>query len=236
MPATARSAHAPRADRAGCPAAVTASPYASRRRITEVGAQRVGLHRKHHEAEAGDHHHRGELFFFGLNENDKAGPPTRNRDLYTPGFRFRKPLRPGSLDYELEAALQVGDSRLVRSSNDELDHLAWFLHAEAVYFFESAWSPRVALQFDYASGDRNPRDNGNDRYDTLFGARRFEFGPSGVFGPFFRANRITPGGRFTFAPSPRVGVMTAVRGFWLAERKDAWVGTGLQDPDGDSGR
>jgi len=180
--------------------------------------------------------HRGELYVYGLHEQDENNRPTRNRRLFTPGFRLWKPPEMGHLDYLVESVLQVGKSRASVTSRRDLDHFAFFEHAEAGWSFAAPWSPRLLAQVDYASGDDDPTDGRNGRFDTLFGARRFDFGPTGIYGPFARANLITPGLRLKLRPAKAVSSFVAVRPFWLAEDRDAWVGTGLRDPTGSSGR
>ena len=178
---------------------------------------------------------RGEIFLFGIHESDARDRPTRNRQLYTPGFRlFSKPTK-GQADATLEAALQFGQSRSGTSSTQELDHLAWFLHGTLGYTWGRAWSPRLAFQIDYASGDGDPDDRSNGRFDTLFGARRFDFGPTGIYGPFARSNLITPGLRVQVKPHSRVTSFVAARTFWLASKSDAWTTTGIGDNTGSSG-
>ena len=90
----------------------------------------------------------------------------------------------------------------------------------------------MALQYDYASGDENPADGTNERFDTLFGARRFEWGPTGIYGPFARSNLHTPGVRVQLKPHARVTTFVAYRGYWLASDQDAWTTAGLRDPTG----
>jgi hypothetical protein len=183
---------------------------------------------------------RGELFVFGIHESDSSDRPTRNRQLATPGFRiFRKPA-PAAFDYTIENAIQFGESRASASNTSpaglkELDHFAHFHHLTLGYTFDALWSPRVALQYDFASGDRNPRDGKNERFDTLFGARRFDFNPTGIYGPFARSNLHTPGLRVQVKPHKKVTAFTAVRSFWLASKKDAWTTTGVRDVNGNSG-
>lgn len=178
---------------------------------------------------------RGEAYLFGLHESDAPDRPTRNRQLFTPGFRlFSKPAK-GELDVTLEAALQVGQSRASTTSTRELDHLAWFVHQTTGYTFDAPWSPRLAFQFDFASGDSNPLDGNNNRFDTLFGARRFDFGPTGIFGPFARSNIISPGLRLQVKPSKRVSSFVAARTYWLADRRDGWTTSGVRDDFGESG-
>lgn len=182
--------------------------------------------------------HRTELFFFGLDESDSNGRPTRNRELYTPGLRFLRPKASGRIDYLLEAALQFGEVRssTAASNTRDLDHFAQFVHAELGYTLTHAWQTRINLEFDFASGDDDPSDGSNQRFDTLFGARRFDFGPTGIYGPFARANLITPGIRLNFKPLPEVAVMLGYRGYWLDEQRDAWTTARISDASGNSGR
>lgn len=91
------------------------------------------------------------------------------------------------------------------------------------------------LQYDLASGDRDPNDLSIERFNTLFGARRFDFGPTGIYGPFARSNLDTAGVRVTLRPTQRLQAMLALGSFRLAEPRDAWVGVGLRDPSGAAG-
>ena len=118
----------------------------------------------------------------------------------------------------------------------DLRHNARFLHFEVGYAFDAAWSPNLLFQYDRASGDESPSDDGNERFNTLFGDRRFDFGPTGIYGPFQRSNLETPGLRLTFTPNARWQGMLSYRSFRLAAERDAWVGVGLRDPSGQPGR
>jgi hypothetical protein len=184
----------------------------------------------------GDGKIRHELFYFGLYEDDTRRVSTADRRLHTPGFRIFQRPAPSAFDFVIESAFQFGESRTSSTSTDERDHFAHFQHAEVGYSFDCPWKPRVALQYDYASGDHDPTDDHNGRFDTLFGARRFDFGPTGFYGPFARGNLNTPGIRLEAKPRSDVTGMVAYRGFWLAAKKDAWTTSGVVDPAGDSGR
>jgi hypothetical protein len=89
--------------------------------------------------------------------------------------------------------------------------------------------------FDYASGD-GPDAASYGRFDTLYGARRGDFGPLSLYGPVGRANLVSPGIRFEAKPSKRLDMMAAVRGLWLAEAADSFASTGIRDASGRSGR
>lgn len=176
-----------------------------------------------------------EADLFVLNESDSPRNPTRNRDLVTPGFRLHLPPSSGGWDFEVEAALQTGASR--ESANSaQLDHRAGFTHLQVGYTLDRPGSPHLEFLYDYAGGDVRPDDGENNRFDTLFGARRFEFGPTGIYGAFARSNISTPGLRFTVKPDPRVDFFLGYRPVFLASRRDAWTTSGLRDGTGSSGR
>jgi hypothetical protein len=178
----------------------------------------------------------GELYVFGLHENDAAGLPTRNRQLYTPGLRLSRPPAKGAWNFDFESAVQVGTLRatLLPADTTDLDHVAHFEHAEVGYTFDQAWSPRLDLLFDYASGDQSPSDQESNRFDTLFGSRRFEHGPTGIYGAFTRSNIQSPGCRMSLKPTSSFLAAIAYRPYWLASATDAWI-TGVRDPSGQSG-
>ncbi len=179
----------------------------------------------------------GELFYFGLDEKDSADRPTRNRDLSTLGLRiYRKP-QLAHFDYQFESAFQIGESRTSTAVSNitNLDHRANFQHAEIGYTFASPWHPRLIIQYDHATGDDNPADTDNERFDTLFGARRFDFGPTGIYGPFARANLSSPGIRLQLKPSGNFSGFIAYRGYWLASDTDAWTTSKVRDESGDTG-
>lgn len=176
-----------------------------------------------------------EMYLLGLDEDADSGPPTLARELYTPGLRAWREPAAGRLDVEFENALQFGRSRTTTTGR-RLDHFAHFHHAALGYTRADSWHSRVVLQFDYASGDRDPGDGDNGRFDTLFGARRFEFGPTGIHGPILRNNVCTPGARLEFTPAARLGTFVAYRAIFLAAARDAWTPAGVRDPDGTAGR
>lgn len=176
-----------------------------------------------------------ELCFLGLREDDGPGRPTGNRRLYTAGVRIRREAAPGRLDFEIESAFQVGQSRASASASTDLDHAAHFQHAEVGYTLDTSRSARISLQFDHASGDKDPADGENNRFDTLYGARRFDFGPTGIYGAFARANIVSPGYRIATTAANRTTVSLAHRFYWLASETDAWTTSGVRDVDGAAG-
>ena len=163
--------------------------------------------------------------------------PAAALDLDSLGARAYRLPKPHAWSYEVEAVLQGGTSggTVAGVARDGLRVDAHFLHLELGYTFKRAWAPTLTAQYDVATGDRDPLDARDDRFNTLFGARRFDFGPTGIYGPFYRSNIETPGVRLTLHPRPRLQGMIAYRAFYLESARDQWIGTGLSDPTGSAG-
>jgi len=177
-----------------------------------------------------------ETYGFRLIEHDRSTHPTRNRRLVTFGARLRRAPAKNQLDYEVESALQRGLARATTAASDvrDLKVRAGFVHAETGYTLAGKWAPRVAALFDYASGEsRNP--DTFTRFDTLYGARRADFGPLSLYGALGRANIVSPGLRLEARPSKRLDLMGSVRLAWLATDSDSFSSTGVIDRTGRSG-
>ncbi|MCE2027011.1 alginate export family protein [Sessilibacter corallicola] len=175
-----------------------------------------------------------EWYVFGLDEDDDVNQPTANRELYTVGGRIWKKPAPNQWDYQIESAYQWGDSNASRSSDVELDNSAYFIHTEIGYSFDHPKSPQLIFQYDYVSGDKDADDNDTESFDTLFGSRRFDFGPTATFGPFVRNNLSTPGVRFKWKPSDNTRAHILLRGFWLASDEDGLRAAGISNAEGES--
>ena len=175
---------------------------------------------------------RANVYYFGL--NDRPSDVTMLRQYSTFGLRLSKSPQRGDFDYEGETAWQVGTAG---TSVGEKDHFAHMHHVEIGYTFKVGVTPRLVMQYDYASGTRNPGGSQHGTFDNLYGARNWEFTPTGIFGPFQRSNISSPGARIFLHPLTRIPVtlMLKYRAWWLAQSRDAWVGSGLQDASGGSG-
>ncbi|MCK5121795.1 MAG: alginate export family protein [Methylococcales bacterium] len=170
---------------------------------------------------------KGEVFLFGLNEEDTENRATKDRELYTFGMRLWNSPAIEQFDYQLETVYQLGESKASRVSAMTLDHWAHFHHAELGYSFNAPWLPRLIMQYDYASGDDDPNDGQNNRFDTLYGARRFDFGPTSIYGAFARNNLHSPALRLNLKPIKSLKPMVALRGFWRASTADKWTTAGI---------
>lgn len=175
-----------------------------------------------------------ELGYFRLQEFDSPGRPTRNRNLHTISSRIIREPKPGEWDFEAEGIYQFGHIRAgLADTAAELKVSAWFLHVDAGYTFPGPLKLRLSAEYDYASGDGPGGKYG--RFDTLFGMRRADLAPSGIYNAIGRANISTPGLRAEIAPGKRFDAFAVYRPMWLANRTDAFSTTGVRDPSGQSG-
>lgn len=178
-----------------------------------------------------------EVYGYGLLERDAAGFQTSNRRLFTPGLRLFRAPHANAFDWDIEGIYQLGTARATANPNDRRDLAvgAYFVHLELGRTLALPWAPRLAVQYDRASGDGgNPDRLG--RFDTLFGARRFDYGPTSLFGAFGRANLSLVGTRLDVVPAPRWDGLFAWRAAWLESRTDSFSATGVRDRSGGSGR
>ena len=176
-----------------------------------------------------------EAYVIGIREKDRPSLPTRNRNFVMLGGRAH---HSGDVwSYEIEAALQHGENRATALPTDttDLDHRAWFTHMEATRKLPGSWKPSVIFRFDYASGDDDPDDGEFNRFDTLYGDRRREFGPTGIYGALTRSNILSPGIALRSTPSPSTDFRVDYRPAWLASKRDLMPTAGLRDRDGLSG-
>lgn len=175
-----------------------------------------------------------ELTFFHLGERDSPDRPTRDRSLDTIGGRIIAEPRTGAFDYEVEAFYQTGHlSTSLAPTAARQSVRASFTHADLGYTFARAWKPRLSVEFDRASGDKPGGAYG--RFDTLFGMRRAELAPAGLYNAISRSNLTTQGIRFEAAPSKRLDWFAVYRAMWLASATDSFSSTGVRDASGRSG-
>lgn len=166
-------------------------------------------------------------FYYGLNDQRQKNS-TLHRTYGTYGLRLFKSPAMSEFDYELEGAVQVG--RL-----GQVDHFAYNPNAQVGYTFDVPWTPRFLVQYTYASGTRTPGGSQNGTFDPLFGARRFDLMPTGIFGPFLRSNLSSPGWRVIVQPAKGWRIQLKQRFWYLAQGAAVNGGILLQDPSGGAG-
>ncbi len=178
-----------------------------------------------------------EGFVLGLHERDGDWQhQTQNRQIVTFGSRLFRPRASGQLDFDIEGGVQTGEARASASPLDrrDLDVFASYLHAELGRLFALPWSPRLSLQYDYASGDDDPNDGDYGRFDGLYGPVRGDLGPTSIFTHLIRSNLNSPGLRIEVAPNARADAMMTWRAVWLDSDRDSLGLSGVRDASGAS--
>jgi len=177
-----------------------------------------------------------EAYLYRLAERDSPGIATADRHLWTVGARLLRAPKRDSWDYEIEAVGQGGRTRSSTAATDRADLpvRAGFVHVAVGRTLPGAWQPRVAITADIASGETTGR--AYTRFDTLFGSRVFEYGPTSLYGAVQRANLLSFDVQAQVKPDARTDAYVAVRPLWLASRTDIFSVTGVRDATGRSGR
>ncbi|MDQ3185221.1 MAG: alginate export family protein, partial [Pseudomonadota bacterium] len=82
--------------------------------------------------------------------------------------------------------------------------------------FNYAWKPRLSAFYGYATGDRDPNDNVNNRFDRFFGFARPWSADHYVIYENIKAPKI----RFDIQPTQKLGLEAGYSWFWLASSTD----------------
>lgn len=119
-----------------------------------------------------------QIYFLARNTGDKssiattgspqAGGPTK-RDIYTLGLRFKSlPGQFGGWDYDAELAGQFGKYYETSLTNN-LGQLAFAAHVAGGYTWkDSSFTPRLGLEYNFASGDSDATDGKHGTFENLF--------------------------------------------------------------------
>jgi hypothetical protein len=146
---------------------------------------------------------------------------------YTLGTRIDG--KKGNVDWNMEGAYQWGTSvdtvAPTRDSHAWLDHEAWAAHCELGYTCPSlCGTPRVGVEYNFATGDKNPNDNENNTFDNLFPTNHMFYG----YMDFFSwRNMHNPALKLSWKHNDKLSFKTHWHGFWLDEPStDAWYNAG----------
>ena len=165
-----------------------------------------------------------EVYMYNLNEADSWNNATRKRQYYTPGMRFYIKPAKGKFDFQTETMGQFGTVRYNTTSGKDLMHQAWAQHADVGYTLDMPWSPRLMLEYDYASGSKQSGSAAttDQRFDPLYGVTVGDFGPTGIYAAIPRSNISSPGYKLNLAPRSDLQFTLQQRFVWLASASDCW--------------
>jgi hypothetical protein len=131
-------------------------------------------------------------------------------DTFTYGLRLNGKL-PAKFDYTLESMLQRGTF-----AADPVR--AYAFHSRLGYSIaESFWKPKLLLEYNQGSGDRNPNDGVRGTYDQLFPDNHQKYGIHDTIGLRNTQNlRLGMG----FTPSKKTKLDVDYHNFWLTQVRD----------------
>ena len=157
---------------------------------------------------------------YWLKEDDSEELATNNRDLYTLSVDYTKAFNNGWKG-NMEVVGQTGTARETRAADDTIDK-----DVRAYMLFGYIGKKITANTFlraevDYISGDNDTSDNRIKNFDSLFGVRRFDFGPTDVFQAMPRRNLKTVGLRSISKPSSAHNVLLGYKAMWYQKAPES---------------
>lgn len=161
-------------------------------------------------------------FYFKLDQKESVD--SQKIRINSPGLRLYGTVGESGFDYDLIGIYQFG------VMNNE-SHRAYAYATELGYSFKHNWKPRISATYGYSSGDKNPNDNKNQRFERLYGFNR----------PWSNNNHIewenleTLKSRLEFQPHKKLRMEGSYSFYWLASSTDSWTRANLQDKSGNSG-
>ena len=163
---------------------------------------------------------------YWLKEDDSEALATRNRALYTLSVDYTQPFDNGLIT-NIEVVGQTGTSFQTASANDtdEKDVRAYMLFG---YVGKQVTDNTfLRAEVDYISGDNDTSDDTISDFDTLYGVRRFDFGPTDVYQAMPRRNLKAVGLRSVSKPAKAHNIMLGYKAMWYQKAPqdvDSFIG------------
>ncbi len=152
-----------------------------------------------------------EPHFFQLRQDGSAANSNRERNIKAAGLRvYGRTGTSNSINYDVSFMSQSG-------TEGRDDHEAEGVTAEAGYTWQQhPWRPRLSVFYGYASGDRDPFDGTNNRFERFFGFARPWSSDDYVIFENIHAPKI----KIEFQPVPGLRIDGGYSAFWLASDQD----------------
>ncbi len=137
------------------------------------------------------------------------------------GARFKSnPKKLGPWDYSGEFVYENGDLWQTDRNSKRFDLSAFALAVSGGYTFKDyRWTPRIGLEYDFASGDDDPNDSDSHSFQNILPSNHDKYGLMDEFGW-----RNVHDLRFQLnaKPSKKVDLEFHYHAFWLANTADFW--------------
>ncbi len=146
------------------------------------------------------------------------------RNINSLGLNLYGDFGDSGFDYSAIGLYQYGDSE------GQL-HRAYAYSSEIGYNFIKKYKPRLSLLYGFATGDKNPHDNKNQRFERFYGFNR----------PWSNNNHIEWENieiiktRLEIKPNKKFSLEGSYSFYWLASATDQWRRADLRDQTGQSG-
>jgi hypothetical protein len=162
---------------------------------------------------------------FYLSLDQEQTDVASDRTVHSPGVRVYGPFGDSGFDYDASYIRQVG-------TDGTKDVDAWGGTAEIGYSFAHDWKPRLSAFYGYASGDEDPTDNENNRFERFYGFGR----PWSANDYIVFENIKTPKLRLEATPNEKLRMDMGYSWYSLASGRDRFNGaSNAIDPTGLSG-
>jgi len=114
--------------------------------------------------------------------------------------------------------------RRLGATSKRLEHEAFMAVLQGGYTFADAWAtPRIGLEYSYASGDSNPNDDKHETFENLFPTNHKFYG----YMDFVSLQNIHDVRLiYQLKPTPRMSVAIEGHSFWLANTSDNFYNVG----------
>jgi alginate export protein len=127
----------------------------------------------------------------------------------TYGLRWAGKL-PAGLDYGTEVAFERGEVA-------DSDFNAWGGHWVLGHTWSACWKPRLFAEYNYATGDNNPKDGRVETFDVMYPSTHLKWGETDQVG-WRNIHDVRAG--FEIAPANNWTVSTNYHSYWLANIHD----------------
>ena len=165
-----------------------------------------------------------EPYYLAMDQEQTLIPARADRTVHSPGVRAYGQFGDSGFDFDFTGTKQFG-----HNGNRDIDASA--ATGEIGYSFDHAWNPRVSAFYGFATGDKDPTDNVDNRFERFFGFAR----PWSANDYIVNENIESPKLRVELTPAKDLRVDFGYSWFNLESSRDRFQPANLRDNRGRSG-
>ena len=167
---------------------------------------------------------------YWFKEDDSARLSTKNRNLFTLSVDYTWSIA-NTWKANVEVIGQTGTSHETTSATDltEKEVRGFMMHGAIEKQLKLGTLLRAEL--DYISGDNDASDDTITNFDSLYGVRRFDFGPTDVYQAMPRRNLVAIGARSVNTAFDDHNLMVSYKAMWYEEAPesvDSFIGNQIE--------